>query len=116
MCGRSPKPLDAAIGNCAALFSRGSQNRPAPCISRLATDAFQCGTDPHPVQVCRLTPPRPNAGGISVAPGTFVRVPTPLLICCGLKALPSRISSESNFPGTQSPRKVHLVALIHPAL
>src|SRR2546430_2416055 len=93
MCGKSPNLCAAAIGDCAALSRRGSKNRPTPCISRLATNAFQCGTDPQPVHVCRLTPPRPNAGGISVAPGTLVRVTTQLLICLGLNALPSRISS-----------------------
>ena len=45
---------------------------PWPCISRLATKAFQCVTEPQPVQVCRLTPARPNAGGISVAAGLAV--------------------------------------------
>src|SRR5262249_14301863 len=106
MCGRSPNPDAAAMGNCAALFKRGSQNLPLPCISKLATKAFQCGIEPHPVQVCRLTPPRPNAGGINVAPGTLVAVTVPSLTCLGLKALPSRINSASNFPGPQLLRTV----------
>src|SRR5436305_14236343 len=101
MCGRSPNPNVVAMGNCVALFKRGSQNLPLPCISRLATNAFQCGTEPHPVQVCRFTPPRPNAGGIRVAPGTFVAVVAPSVTCAGLKALPSRNTSASNFPGPQ---------------
>src|SRR5436853_3711434 len=89
------------MGNCAALFSRGSKKRPLPCISRLATNAFQCGTEPQPSQVCRLTPPNPNAGGINVAPGTFVPVTTPSVTCCGLNAFPSMNNSASNFPGPQ---------------
>ena len=54
-------------GELVASFSRGSKNVPLPCISRLATKAFQCVTEPQPVQVCRFTPARPKAGGISVA-------------------------------------------------
>src|SRR4051794_24893920 len=77
------------------------QKRPTPCISRFATNAFQCGTEPQPVQVCRFTPPRPKAGGINVAPGTFVPVIAPSVICVGLTAFPSRSSSASNFPGPQ---------------
>src|SRR5215472_17735259 len=89
------------MGNCEALLRRGSKNLPFPCISRLATKAFQCGTDPHPIQVCRFTPPRPNAGGISDAPDTFVPVTTPSVTCCGLKAFPSSSNSASNLPGPQ---------------
>src|SRR5215467_12449159 len=54
MCGKSPKPLAAAMGNCATLFRRGSQNLPLPCIARFATNAFQWGTEPQPVQVWRF--------------------------------------------------------------
>jgi hypothetical protein len=32
-----PEPAQAATGNCTASFSRGSENVPLPCISRLAT-------------------------------------------------------------------------------
>src|SRR5262249_89762 len=106
MCGRSPKPLAAAIGNCCALFRRGSQNLPTPCISRLATNAFQCGTEPQPVQVCRFTPPRPKAGGIKLAPDTFVPVVALSVTCFELKALPSRANSASNFPRPQLVRNV----------
>ena len=51
----------------------------------------------------RIAPAEEPAGAfsLSVAPGTFVRVTTPLLTCCGLNALPSRINSASNFPGPQ---------------
>src|SRR5215475_13416105 len=57
--------------------------------------------EPQPVQVCRLTPPKPKAGGISVAPGTCVAV-TVLSVCwLGLKAFPSRNNSASNLPGPQ---------------
>src|SRR5579864_6682302 len=89
------------MGNCTASFNRGSQNLPFPCISSVATKAFQWGTDPQPVHVCRFTPPSPNAGGISVAPGTFAAVTFPSVTCCGLEALPSRNNSASNFPGPQ---------------
>src|SRR5690242_10821863 len=89
------------MGNCEASFRRGSQNLPLPCISRLATKAFQCGTEPQPVQVCRFTPPRPNAGGISVAPDTLAPVILPSVACCALAALPSRSNSASNLPGPQ---------------
>src|SRR5215472_10910391 len=101
MCGRSPNPLAAAIGNCVLSLRRGSQNLPIPCKSRLATNAFQCGTEPQPVQVWRLTPPSPNAGGIKLAPGTFVPVVTPSVTWVELTALPSRNNSASNFPGPQ---------------
>ena len=57
-----PKPARAAIGNCAASFSRGSKNVPLPCISRFATKAFQYVTEPQPVQVCRLTPGETEGG------------------------------------------------------
>src|SRR6185312_11821466 len=46
----------------------------------------------QPVQVCRLTPARPNAGGISVA----------AVFPSGRKPLPSRNNSASNFPGPQA--------------
>src|SRR6185437_8695105 len=101
MCGKSPKPCAAAIGNCEASFKRGSKNLPLPCISRVATKAFQCGTEPQPIQVCRFTPPKPKAGGIRDAPDTFVPVTEPSVTCCGLNALPSRANSASNFPGPQ---------------
>lgn len=81
------------------LFNRGSQNRPFPCISKFATNAFQRGTDPQPLQVWRFTPARPKAGGIKLAPETFVAVIGPSVICWGWKVLPSRSNSASNFPG-----------------
>ena len=86
-------------GTCAASSSRGSKNVPLPCISRFATNAFQCVTEPQPVQVCRLTPARPNAGGISVA----ADLPS------GRNALPSRSSSASNLPGPQACSTVRTV-------
>jgi hypothetical protein len=49
------------------LLSRGSKNVPLPIISRFATNAFQCVTEPQPVYVCSPTPARPNAAGNSVA-------------------------------------------------
>src|SRR5215831_8279611 len=77
------------MGNCWALSSRGSKNVPLPCISRTATNAFQYGIEPQPVQVCRLMPARPKAGGISAA------AERPL----GWNALPSSSNSASNLPG-----------------
>jgi hypothetical protein len=59
--------------------------------SRFATSAFQCGTDPHPVHVCKLIPANPKAGGIRVAAG----------LPSGRTALPSKSNSASNFPGPQ---------------
>src|SRR6185437_4406397 len=47
--------------------------------------------DPHAVQVCRFTPARPNAGGISVA----------AVFPSGRNPMPSSSSSASNLPGTQ---------------
>src|SRR5215813_6006335 len=114
MCGRSPNPFAAAIGNCVASFRRGSQNRPVPSNSRFATNAFQCGIEPQPVQVCRLTPPSPKAGGIKLAPGTFVPVTAPSVSCCGLNALPSRNNSASNFPGPQLLSTVRTVSWLTP--
>src|SRR6185437_9439570 len=70
--------------------------------------------DPQPVHVCRFTPTKPNAGGISVAAETFVPVTTPFDICCGLKALPSRNSSASNFPGPQLLRTALTVSTLTP--
>ena len=100
MCGRSPNPFAAAIGNCAGLLSRGSKKRPLPCISRFATNAFQYVTVPQaPVHVCWLKPARPYALGNSVAPETFVPVTTPCDTCWVLNALPSSASSASNLPG-----------------
>ena len=52
---------------CRIIQTLGSKNVPFPCISKLATKAFQWLTEPHPVQVCRFTPARPNAGGMSTA-------------------------------------------------
>jgi RNA polymerase sigma-70 factor, ECF subfamily len=40
-----------------------------PRISRFATSAFQCGTEPQPVHVCKLIPASPKAGEIRVAAG-----------------------------------------------
>ena len=72
---------------------RGADRRsvPLPCISSTATNAFQCVTEPQPVQVWRFTPARPKAGGISVA----AALPS------GREALPSSRSSASNLPGPQ---------------
>ena len=77
-----------------------------PCISRFPTKAFQCGTDPHPVHVCRLTPPRPNAAGISVAPGTLLGVTMPLLVRCGLEglAIQNQLGIEFSRPPTRQHR------------
>src|SRR3954454_9795806 len=95
-----PNPCSAATGNCEALSRRLSMYVPLPCISRFATKAFHWVTEPHPVQVCRLTPARPNAGGISVA----ADVPS------GRNAFPSRSSSASNLPGPQLFRTCRTVA------
>src|SRR5215469_1548408 len=100
-----PKPFAAATGNCWALSSRGSKNVPWPCISRTATNAFQYGIEPQPVQVCRLTPARPKAGGISVA------AERPL----GWNPLPSRSSSASNLPGPHALRTLCTVATLTPS-
>src|SRR5215471_16223982 len=97
-----PNPFAAAMGNCLALSSRGSKNVPWPCISSTATNAFQYGIEPQPVQVCRLTPARPKAGGISVAPER------PL----GWNALPSSSSSASNLPGPHALRTLCTVATL----
>ena len=60
-------PLRAATGYCAGSLKRGSKKvTRVPCIWVAATYAFQYGTDPDPVQVCRFTPARPKAGGSSV--------------------------------------------------
>ncbi len=64
---------------------------PEPCISVAATYAFQYGTEPKPVHVCRFTPASPNAGGISV----------PACLPSGRNALPSLSSSASKRPGPQ---------------
>jgi len=88
-----PEPLFAATGYCSALFSRASKNVPEPCISVAATYAFQYGTEPNPVHVCRFTPAKPNAGGISVQ----ARFPS------GRRAFPSLSSSASKQPGPQLP-------------
>src|SRR5215813_338959 len=95
-----PKRFAAAMGNWSALSSRGSKHVPLPCISRTATNAFQYGIEPQPVQVCRLTPASPKAGGISVA----AERPS------GWNALPSRISSASNLPGPHELRTFCTVA------
>src|SRR5215467_4867891 len=100
-----PKPFAAAMGNCWALSSRGSKNVPLPCISRTATNAFQYGIEPQPVQVCRLMPARPKAGGISVA----AERPS------GWNPLPSRSSSASNLPGPHAPRTFCTVATSTPS-
>src|SRR5215469_9453098 len=97
-----PKPFAAATGNCWALSSRGSKNVPWPCISRTATNAFQYGIEPQPVQVCRLTPARPKAGGISAAE----------VFPLGWNALPSRSSSASNLPGPHALRTLCTVATL----
>ena len=86
---RLPNPFLAAMGNRDTSLSLGSQKRPFPCISRVATSAFQCVTEPQPVHVCRLTPAMPNAGGMSIA----ADLPS------GRKPLPSRNNSASNLPG-----------------
>src|SRR5215472_11622126 len=100
-----PKPFAAAMGNCWALSSRGSKNVPLPCISRTATNAFQYGIEPQPVQVCRLMPARPKAGGISVA----AERPS------GWNPLPSRSSSASNLPGPHALRTFCTVATSVPS-
>src|SRR4029450_6914292 len=51
-----PKPAFAATGDGEESFNRESRNVPLPCISRTATNAFQCVTELHPVHVWRLTP------------------------------------------------------------
>jgi hypothetical protein len=38
-----------------------------------------------------------------VAPEILVPVTTPLVVCCGFEALPSRNNSASNLPGQSSP-------------
>src|SRR6185437_3433557 len=99
---KSAKPFAAAIGNLDESFNRGSWNRPFPCISSTATNAFQYVTVPQaPLHVCWLNPARPYAFGMSVAPGTWVPVTTPSVICRVLKAFPSRNISASNLPGPQ---------------
>ncbi len=45
-----------------------------------------------------------------MAPDTFVPVTTPLVICWGLNALPSRNNSASNLPGPQLFRTVSTVS------
>ena len=72
---------------------------PSPCISRFATNAFQYGTLPQPVYVCRLTPASPKAGGISVAADPAVRP----------ERLAVENSSASNLPGPQLVRTVRTV-------
>ena len=62
-----PKPARAAIGNLRGVVQARIEERALAVHLEFATNAFQCVTDPQPVQVCRLTPARPNAGGISVA-------------------------------------------------
>src|SRR3954468_12437593 len=89
-----PNRFFAAIGNFAALSRRSSVKSPWPCISRIATNAFQYGIEPQPVYVWRFTPARPYAGGISVA----------ALRPSGWKALPSMNSSASNLPGPHDAR------------
>ena len=74
-----------------ASFRRGSKKFPFPCISRFATSAFQCVTEPQPVYVCRPTPARPNAAGSSIA----------AVLPSGRNPLPSSPSSASNCPGPQ---------------
>src|SRR6266849_1297432 len=104
MSGRArlfPNPFFAATGYCDAFIRRRSKNVPCPFSSRFATYAFQYVTVPHPpVQVWRLTPAIPYAGGISVAAG----------FPSGRNALPSRFSSASNLPGPQLARTFLVVA------
>jgi hypothetical protein len=45
-----------ATGYLFGSFRRGSKNVPLPCISLLATNAFQYVIDPKPVYVARSTP------------------------------------------------------------
>lgn len=75
-------------------------NVPCPCISRLATSAFQWVTEPHPVHVCTFTPARPNAGGMSVA----------ALLPFGWNGLPSSSRVASNLPGPQLRKTVRTSA------
>src|SRR3954464_5369421 len=86
--------LRAGTGNFCALSGRSSVKLPWPCISRIATNAFQYGIEPQPVYVWRFTPARPYAGGISVA----------ALRPSGWKALASMNSSASNLPGPHDAR------------
>ena len=60
---------------------------------------------PHPVQVCRLTPASPKAGGIRVAPG----------LPSARKALPSRKTSASNLPGPHMPSTCRSVSTLTPS-
>src|SRR5207245_11773852 len=97
-----PKPALAATGNWVALSRRESKNVPFPCISRLATKAFQYVAEPKPVQVLRLTPARPNAGGISTA----ADFPS------GRNPLPSSISSASHLHGPHPFKTLRTVATL----
>src|SRR3954471_4284383 len=97
--------LRAATGNFAASSRRSSVKLPCPCISRFATNAFQYGIEPHPVYVCRFTPARPYAGGISLA----------AVLPSGRKPLPSRNSSASNLPGPHAARTFLTVAASTPS-
>src|SRR5262249_20202543 len=99
------KRAAAATGNCAGSFKRASTNVPLPCISRFATNAFQYGTLPHAPEVCRLTPARPNAGGMSTAPVA------PL----GVEAPPSSGSCASKRPGPQLASTARTVASSTPS-
>ena len=111
--GRSAAPASFAVtrsGRAAACPRSRSARRPGtapgrraagrrtcPCrASRFATNAFQYVTEPQPVQVWRLTPARPNAGGISVAAG----------LPSGRNALPS---VELGVELARAPAREHLL-------
>ena len=100
-----PKPFFAATGNLLASSRRESTKLPFPCISRLATKAFQYVVEPKPVEVLRFTPASPKAAGIK----TDADLPS------GWNALPSRASSASNLPGPQLARTARTVSVDTPS-
>ena len=98
-----PKPFARGDRELARRRSAAGR-RTSPCRASpvLATNAFQWVTEPQPVQVCRFTPARPNAGGISVA----------AVLPSGRNALPSQDSSASNLPGPQARARPSPVGLV----
>src|SRR5438105_346835 len=57
------------MGNLLASSRRESTKLPFPCISRLATKAFQYVVEPKLVEVLRFTPASPKAAGIKTDTG-----------------------------------------------
>ena len=104
--GRARTRCSAATGNCVGVVeARVDEGALAVHLQVRRRTRSSRVTEPQPVHVCRLTPARPNAGGISVAAG----------LPSGRNALPSRNSSASNLPGPQLCSTVRTVASSTPS-